>query len=193
MAFPEVHVIAGPNGAGKSLFAHDYLAAGLEYVNADDIARDLPPELEAGRAVAAGKAALRRESALEARRASFALETTLAGSSLSARLRRMQAAGYRLFLYYLWLRQPELAVSRVALRVSQGGHDIPEPVIRRRYAKGLTLFLDRYLPLADMCYVYDNSGSSLPQLIAYQPSPGDFRVVDDPAWNALRRKAHDAR
>lgn len=188
---PEIHVIAGCNGAGKSSFARERLRSGLEFINADNIARDLPLRQGETRALAAGKAALRRETALEAHRASFALETTLAGSSLAVRLRRMQAGGYRLFLYYLWLREPELAVARVALRVSQGGHDIPEETIRRRYAKGLTLFLQLYLPLADACYVYDNSGLSLPQLIVYQPLKGNFQVVDAQTWDALRRKAPD--
>lgn len=87
----------------------------------------------------------------------------------------MQAGGYRIFSYYLWLREPELAVSRVAPRVNQGGHDILEETVRRRSAKGLTLFLRLYLSLTDACYVYDNSNLSLPQLIAYQPLEGNFR------------------
>ena len=86
---------------------------------------------------------------LEASRASFAVETTLASRSLAPRLQRLRAAGYVVRVYYVWLPDAETAVNRVADRVRRGGHSIPEDVIRRRYERGLRNFLGVYRLLAD--------------------------------------------
>jgi predicted ABC-type ATPase len=69
-------------------------------------------------------------------------------------------AGYRVAIFFLELPSVELAIGRVADRMAQGGHDIPEPVIRRRFTTGKRNFLNLYKLLADAWRHYDNAGDS---------------------------------
>ena len=148
---PYVIVVAGPNGAGKSTAAPRLLRDALEvteFVNADAIAAGMSAFRPESVAIAAGRIMLRRMRALAAARENFAFETTLASRSFAAWLPKLQGGGYRLHLLFLWLRSPELAVSRVAGRVRLGGHDVAEAVVRRRYRAGLQNLFHLYLPAA---------------------------------------------
>lgn len=95
---------------------------------------------------------------------SFALETTLSGKRYLRLIPDWQNKGYIVELIFLELPNVELAVHRVAARVAQGGHHIPEAIIRRRFSAGLDNFHKRYKPLVDVWLHYDNSGDS-PKLI----------------------------
>ncbi len=155
-----VLIIAGPNGAGKTTFARDYLPneAGLPtFVNADLIAAGLAPFRPETAAVQAGRIMLSELRRLYAARESFAFETTLAGRGYLRSIREWQAAGYRVKLLFLRLDRAETAIERVALRVAQGGHSIPEDVIRRRFSAGCANFENRYAPIVDDWILYDAS------------------------------------
>ncbi len=157
---PTLAFIAGPNGAGKSTSAPTLLVdreEALEFVNADDIAKGLSAFHPERVAVAAGKILLNRFRELAESKESFAIETTLSGRSYARHIRLLKSAGYRFELFFLWLPSEELAVARVAQRVRLGGHNIPEPVIRRRYYAGLENFFHLYRPLADSWRFYDSS------------------------------------
>lgn len=93
-----------------------------------------------------------------ARRESFAFETTLAGQAYLQHIGRWRQAGYHVSLFFLSLPTAEMAVARVAERVRQGGHDIPEPVIRRRFVAGRSNFENHYRAAVDAWAVYDNAG-----------------------------------
>jgi len=95
------------------------------------------------------------------RRESFALETTLSGLGYLRHIRRWRALGYRVILYFLTLPDVETAIARVAERVRQGGHDIPEATIRRRFVAGLRNFEQHYRQCVDEWATYDNSTSTL--------------------------------
>lgn len=135
----KVIIIAGPNGAGKTTFAREFLPneAGCPvFVNADLIAAGLAPFAPEAAAVQAGRLMLAElERHFEAGQ-SFAFETTLSGRAYLRHISRWQAAGYRVELIFLQLASADEAVARVAQRVKQGGHHIPEPVIRRRFEAG---------------------------------------------------------
>jgi predicted ABC-type ATPase len=109
---------------------------------------------------------LARMRALAAARTDFAFETTLASRSFLPWLAGLQRSGYHAHLLFLWLRGPELAVSRVAERVRLGGHDVPAAVIRRRYRTGLMNFFRLNLPLANSWQLFDNSESGHPRPVA---------------------------
>lgn len=129
-------IIAGPNGAGKTTFAREFLPNEADcpvFVNADLIAAGLAPFAPEAVAAQAGRLMLRELSRHFAARQSFAFETTLAGRGYLNHIVRWQAAGYRVKLIFLQLNNADEAISRVAQRVRQGGHNIPEPVIRRRF------------------------------------------------------------
>jgi predicted ABC-type ATPase len=101
---------------------------------------------------------------------SFAFETTLSGRYYASLIPDWREAGYHVKLIFLNLPSPELAVARVAARVSQGGHHVPEPLIRRRFDSGLKNFQDIYQLLVNSWVLYDNSGE-LPRLIAMGDNP----------------------
>jgi len=92
--------------------------------------------------------------------ASFAFETTLANRGYAHSIRAWQRAGYYVSIWFLALPSVELSLARVAQRVQQGGHDIPEAVIRRRFATGRANFEEAFRDLADDWVLYDNSGTS---------------------------------
>jgi predicted ABC-type ATPase len=93
------------------------------------------------------------------KRESFAFETTLSGKSYARHIPAWRKKGYRVELFFLLLDSPETAIARVKARVQQGGHDIPEVTIRRRFALGIENFLRTYKPLVDAWGLYDNSGN----------------------------------
>jgi predicted ABC-type ATPase len=137
-----VVIVAGANGLGKSTSAPPLLRDALEvteFVNADTIAAGLSAFRPQSVAVAAGRIMLARMRSLAIARENFAFETTLASRSFAPWLRRLREDGYRVHILFLWLRNEELAVRRVAERVRAGGHDVPEDVVRR-YRAGLRNF-----------------------------------------------------
>ena len=89
---------------------------------------------------------------------SFAFETTLSGRHYVRRIERWRASGYVVKLFFLELPSPEMAILRVRERVSKGGHDIPEAVIRRRFHAGLRNFRSVYCGMVDFWQRFENSG-----------------------------------
>ena len=176
---PNVYVIAGPNGSGKTTFAKEYLpkfAKCLEFLNADLIAAGLSPFAPERENVRAGRILLTRIRELSQAGIDFGFETTLAGRNHAKQLYRMKSLGYRIVLIFLWLPDANLAVNRVASRVLQGGHNIPEVDIRRRFDSGLRNFFDLYQALADDWLLFDASQIT-PQLIALELT-GSIELVD---------------
>lgn len=158
----KLYIIAGCNGAGKTTASYTVLPEMLacrEFVNADEIARGLSPFNPESVAIEAGRLMLRRMEDLLAENVDFAFETTLATRSYAQFVRKAQASGYFVTLLFFWLPSPEHAIERVALRVKEGGHNIPEDVIRRRYKNGLANLFEIYLPICDCWAIYDNSST----------------------------------
>ena len=169
----KVIIIAGPNGAGKTTFAREFLpveAACPVFVNADLIAAGLAPFAPETAAVQAGRLMLQELARHFAVRQSFAFETTLSGRAWLHHIREWQAASYRVKLIFLQLDSVEEAIARVAQRVRQGGHDIPEATIRRRFAAGRQNFERLYAPQADAWVLYNNSGPQ-PVLLDWSEKP----------------------
>jgi len=157
------YIIAGPNGAGKTTFADAFLpeeALCLNYVNADLIAKGLSPFNPESVAFEAGKLLLKKINDLANKRESFAFETTLSGSNYIHHIEKWRKEGYEVILFFLKLPSEEMAINRVKLRVAEGGHNVPEDVIRRRYRKGWHNFQTHYKDLVDAWVIFDNSGES---------------------------------
>jgi predicted ABC-type ATPase len=156
---PVVVAVAGPNGAGKTTFYHAHLqAAGLRFVNADVLADQLDLEPYAAAALAD---ALRRQ--LVARRESFVFETVFsdpAGDKL-AFLRETVESGYTVVLCYIGIAGPEMSEERVAMRVSQGGHDVPTEKLQVRYPRSISNLAAAIQDLPHVL-VFDNSGLGAP-------------------------------
>jgi len=160
----KIIMIAGPNGAGKTTFARAFLPREAQcprFINADLIAAGLSPFAPERAAVRAGRLMLDEIEASVRRRENFALETTLSGLGYLRHIRRWRALGYRVILYFLMLPDVETAIARVAERVRQGGHDIPQDTICRRFAAGLRNFEQHYRQCVNEWATYDNSTSTL--------------------------------
>ena len=158
----KIIIIAGPNGAGKTTFAEEFLpkeAGCPTFVNADLIAAGLAPFEPERAAFRAGRLMLEEIYHNVRRGESFAFETTLSGRGYAGMIPSWRVEGYIVKLFFLKLASPELAIARVRQRVREGGHNIPEPVIRRRFASGLDNFENLYKPLVDEWALYDNSAS----------------------------------
>lgn len=163
----KVVIIAGPNGAGKTTFAKEFLPAeaGLPiFINADLIAAGLSPFNPDAAAFRAGRMMLAEIDRHSAAGRSFAFETTLSGHTYARRIDTWRAAGFTVELIFLSLGSAEEAIARVAMRVRQGGHDVPHDVIRRRFASGMRNFLGLYRHRVDYWQWFDNSGHG-PRLI----------------------------
>ena len=161
MTQSKIIIIAGPNGAGKTTFAREFLPqeAGCPvFVNADLIAAGLSPFAPERAAIQAGRLMLDAIAQHVVRRESFAFETTLSGRAYARQIPQWRQLGYHVELFFLSLPSADVAVQRVAERVRQGGHDIPETTIRRRFVSGRRLFSDVYQPLVDKWVLYDNAG-----------------------------------
>lgn len=187
---PLVVVIAGPNGAGKSSTAARVLKGVFEvdeFVNADVIAQGLSAFQPETVAVAAGRIMLARLRELARQHADFAFETTLASRSFAPWLRELQQEGYRVHLNFVSLPDPEMALSRVRDRVRLGGHHVPDELVRRRYAGGLSNFFSLYLPVADSWRMYDNGNAAGLRLIAEQALGAVSATILDPVrWQELQ-------
>lgn len=159
----KVLIIAGPNGAGKTTFAREFLPneAGCPiFVNADLIAAGLSPFAPELAAFKSGRLMLEQIHEHMRCDESFAFETTLSGKIYARLIPGWQQSGFVVKLFFLRLPSPEMAIARVQQRVSEGGHNVPEEVIRRRFQAGLSNLEGVYKPLVDEWAVYDNSGET---------------------------------
>lgn len=155
----KIIIIAGPNGAGKTTFARSFLpveAACPRFINADLIAAGLSPFAPEAAAIKAGRLMLEEIRSCVEHGESFAFETTLSGIGYLTHIRRWRSRGYHVALIFLALPDAEVAIARVAERVRQGGHDIPEDVIRRRFEAGLRNFEQSYKLAVDDWAKFEN-------------------------------------
>ncbi len=168
MTTKRIVIIAGPNGAGKTTFAREFLPneAGCPiFVNADLIAAGLSPFAPELAAFKAGRLMLEAIAEHVAKGESFAFETTLSGLSYARMIPHWRQAGYVVKLIFLSLPNFEMALARVAARVAQGGHAVPEATVRRRFAHGIEYFHHRHQSLVDAWLLYDNAANP-PVLLA---------------------------
>lgn len=187
---PNVVILAGPNGAGKTSAAPTLLRDELrvaEFVNADVIARGLSGFSADTIAVEAGRIMLRRLEELAGLGQDFAFETTLSGNTFLSAIDRWRSAGYAIRIVYLWLNSPETAIDRVHARATQGGHTVPDEVIRRRYERGLLNFAHRYRIAADQWHLYDNTDPHDRRAVA-RGSVGVVEAIDDALWERFQKQ-----
>lgn len=176
----QLYIISGCNGAGKTTASYTVLPEVLlckEFVNADEIARGLSPFNPANVAIEAGRLMLKRIDELLKNEENFSIETTLATRSYIRLVGQAQMQGYKVSLIYFWLNSPELAIERVAQRVSNGGHDIPQDIVLRRYQSGINNLFDIYMPKVDYWLLADNSYT--PRVIVAEGGHGQTAEVHD--------------
>jgi predicted ABC-type ATPase len=186
-AAPSVVLLGGPNGAGKTTASRHLLQGALhvvEFVNADAIARGLSAFSPDSVGFQAGRAMLQRLHELAGQQRSFAFETTLASRSFVPWLRSLVRGGWGFHLVFLWLPCADLAIARVRERVRKGGHDVAEPIVRRRFDAGLANFRDLYRPLATTWLAIDASDPAL-RTIARGAGTAVEEVADAAKWERI--------
>lgn len=184
-----LYIISGCNGAGKTTASYTVLPEILnckEFVNADEIARGLSPFNPESVAIEAGRLMLQRIDFLLEKDTSFSIETTLSTKSYINLVRRAQEMGFSVRILFFWLNSPELAIRRVAERVAKGGHNIPEPIIRRRYTAGLKNLFNLFMDQVDYWDIYDNSDYPRKQ-IACGGKNAKTIINEDILFNQLKR------
>lgn len=181
IATPQFWVIAGPNGAGKTTLVSGRVGDRIPVINPDEIAARLP--LIGGRLDErqAGTLALDRRAELLASRESFAVETTLTGSSTLRLMRSAKASAFKVALVYVGLSDPDLSLQRISDRIDAGGHAVPVSVAVRRYPASLAA-LSGAIELADRTFILDNSGRRRRLLLVREDGRVRFVTRDLPEW-----------
>ncbi len=157
---PNLFIISGCNGAGKTTASFSILPetlACLEFLNADEIARGLSPLNPEKAAIDAGSMIIKKMDKLLQNKTDFAIETTLATKMFTKTIIKARELGYKITLIFFWLDSVELALERVKIRVTEGGHNVPSTTIIRRYYSGIKNLFTLYIPICDYWMIFDNS------------------------------------
>ena len=189
---PKMYIISGCNGSGKTTASYTMLPEMFQcadFVNSDEFAKGLPPFAPDRASIEASRYMLLKIRYMMDRGKDFTVETTLATRSLKKLILRAQKQGYTVTVLYFWLNSPELAIARVKARVAAGGHNVPEPVIRRRYRTGLLYLFEDYMPLVDQWILADNS--EIPFSVIAQGWHENMVVRDNLKFEAIRQQAMD--
>ena len=185
--------LVGKNGAGKStllkiLCGWQQPESGTMVIATGQEVGYLPQEMvpDTRRTVVAeAMTAFSRIDELLAQKVDFAIETTLATRSYVQLVKRAQAIGYKVHLLFFCLESPEQAIQRVAQRVEQGGHGIPEDVIRRRFKKGLNNLVHLFMPICDSVTLWDNTRGEASLVAKQTVETGKLEIIDQTMWNYL--------
>ena len=186
---PNLYIIAGCNGAGKTTASFTVLPEMLncyEFINADEIARGLSPFNPDRAAIEAGRLMLIKIDELLLKQKDFAFETTLATKSYVKTIKKAQENGYFITLIFFWLDSVDLAIERVKTRVLEGGHNIPNAVITRRYFSGLNNLFNLYIPICNFWMVFNNSKTHS-ELIAEGYSDKDLDIKNINTFDIIKQ------
>ena len=184
---PTVYIIAGPNGAGKTTASNTLLPEffGInQFVNADEIAKGLSPYAPESVSVESARIMLGRIKTLIKEEENFGFETTLTTLAYKNYIKLAKDKGYIVKLLFLWLNSPQVAKERVKKRVSEGGHNIPNEVIERRYFKGIKNLPD-FLLLADDWLIFDNSSGEYEAVAKKENNVQE--IFNLAVWEKLKR------
>ena len=190
---PYLYIISGCNGAGKTTASFTILPELLnvkEFVNADEIARGLSPFQPQKVSIEAGKIMLRRLQELLNQKEDFAFETTLSSRSFVGLIKQAKELGYMVNLVYYWLDSVNLAIERVKIRVSEGGHHVSTDIVVRKYYAGLKNFINLYRDKVDFWILIDNSKTE-PQLISEGRSSETEVVANQAKWFLINKIVGD--
>ncbi len=190
---PNLYIIAGCNGAGKTTASYTVLPEMLnckEFVNADEIAKGISPFQAEKASIDAGKIMLTRIQELIKLQVDFSFETTLSARHFIKLINEAQNKGYFVTLVFFWLNSVDLAIQRVKIRVSEGGHNIPEDTIRRRYKTGISNLINKYISICDYWIIVNNSEGPF-SLIAEGLNDTEVEIKDHNIWNKIKSQANE--
>jgi len=173
-----LYIVAGANGSGKTTFAVNFAKIqNLDFINADEIAKEYDPNDIQKYKITAGKVFFQRVNQKLSEKNSFILETTLSGKYLQKVIKKAQKVGFHISLIYLYLDNNLENILRVKNRVLAGGHNVPEVDIVRRYKRSKYLFLYLYKELVDEWSLFYNGDDKF-ELIA-----NNQMIIDETTYN----------
>ena len=182
---PNLVILAGPNGSGKSTVA-DFLLSKKSiavFVNADVIARGLGENGTAASDIRSGKIMLAQLHGTIESGQDIAFESTMSGRSWMSLINSARKHNYEITICFVAVSAPEISLSRVKQRVSEGGHHIKNEVLQRRFPRSLRMFLTVYSKLADNWYFFDNSQLSA-ELVALKENGTPPHIFNGEVFNA---------
>lgn len=183
----ELYVVGGSNGAGKTTFARVFLpdyAGCRRFINPDLIAAGLSPFDPALAMVEAGRLVLREIDKSIRAGDSFSFESTLSGKTYLKVIQDAKTRGYTVHLFYVWIPDVELGLARIRDRVQNGGHNVPENDVRRRFPRTLTNLFDHYRPLVDSLHFFDNSGQN--PVLVFEDANGKMTIHDENRYRFVK-------
>ena len=182
---PTLFLIAGPNGAGKSTFYDTVLAPRIAapFINADIIQRDELGDPSPEASYRAAEIAEQRRRDHMASGQSFVMETVFSHPSKLELLQDARIQSYRIIVFHLVLASADLAVARVAARIDEGGHPVPESKIRQRFDRNAPLIRQAAL-LADRAMIFDASALNERPVMLLELAQGQVarRAGEVPDW-----------
>ncbi|MBQ2644896.1 zeta toxin family protein [bacterium] len=162
-----LYIISGANGSGKSTLAEVLLKEKqLEFLNADEIAKEISPNAIDKVPISAGKIYFKRLSEFLKNDISFAVESTLSGMNIVKIIDKAKLNGYKVILIYSFLQNCTTCIERVKKRVKNGGHNVPEEDIIRRYYKSVVRFWDNYKNIVDEWTLFYNGYDYAPLIVS---------------------------
>lgn len=163
-----LYIISGANGSGKSTLAEVLLKEKkLEFLNADEIAKEISPNAINSVPISAGKVYFTRLSEYLKNNKSFAVESTLSGNNIVRIINKAKNQNYKIILVYSFLQNCTTCIERVKNRVENGGHNVPEEDIIRRYYKSVIKFWNEYRYLVDEWTMFYNGYDYAPVIVSF--------------------------
>ncbi len=162
----EIIIVAGANGVGKTTFAQEFLVVypHYEYLNADEIAKEISPENPQAKQFRAGKIFFQRLDKFISEGKFCVIESTLSGRYLIKFINKIKEQNYQITLAFIFVDSPEISIERIAGRVKKGGHFVPEDDVRRRFVRGRENFWNIYKNLVDRWSLIYNTQSGFREI-----------------------------
>ena len=173
-----LYIIAGANGSGKSTLAEVLLKEKkLEFLNADEIAKEIASDAINSVPISAGKFYFQRLDEYFKNNKSFAVESTLSGNNIVRIIDKARKQNYKIILVYSFLQNCTICIERVKKRVENGGHNVPEEDIIRRYYKSVIKFWDEYRLIVDDWTMFYNGYDYAPVIVSFGEKD-NFEIIN---------------
>lgn len=187
-ATKEIIIVAGANGVGKTTFAQQFLIEypQYEYLNADEIAKEISPENPQAKQFRAGKIFFKRLNQFIEQGKSCVIESTLSGRYLIKFIGRIKEQNYQTTLAFIFVDSPEISIERIAGRVKKGGHFVPEDDVRRRFVRGRRNFGNIYKNLVDRWSLVYNSQAGFREIAFGEKDV--FKITDENSFEEFAGK-----
>lgn len=185
----EIIIIAGANGVGKTTFAHEFLLEypDYEFLNADEIAKEISPENPSMSKISAGKIFFKKLDEFVENKKSFLIESTLSGRYLIQFIKLLRDKHYQIRIVFVFVDSVEILIARIADRVKKGGHFVPEEDVRRRFKRGKDNFWNIYRDLVTRWNLIYNSESSF-QDVAFGEK-NNFLIINEDLFQTFEETA----